>query len=401
MLGDGGRGARANRGSRTARSYWLRGAAVRGRPRAWSCAPIPWSSPADVTPAGFNVRTKVHEYGGGSFVVHRGVVFFSNFADQRLYRQDPGARAGADHARHRRASSVRRRRASRPTARWLICVRERHEARRRRRERARGRPDRRLRASRRAIVSAGGTSTAAPRISPDGTKLAWLAWDLPWMPWDGCELWVGRPRRGRRPSPDARLVAGADGEESIWQPGWSPAGDAAFRQRPHAAGGTCIASATASVTPLCPMEAEFGWPALGVRRRRSYAFLDDGRIACMLRTRTASQHVARPGPADRGAARSRPAVHRDRLPVSRRRGIARSRSSRAAPTARRRSCRWTSSRGRSTCCGRATRLASTRRSCRRPARSSSRPTAASPRYAHLLPAGERRLRRRRRASGRR
>ena len=46
-----------------------------------------------MTPAGFNVRTKVHEYGGGSFVVHRGVVFFSNFDDQRLYRQEPGAAA--------------------------------------------------------------------------------------------------------------------------------------------------------------------------------------------------------------------------------------------------------------------------------------------------------------------
>ena len=40
----------------------------------------------DVTPAPFNVRTRVHEYGGGAFVVSDGTVLFSNFADQRLYR---------------------------------------------------------------------------------------------------------------------------------------------------------------------------------------------------------------------------------------------------------------------------------------------------------------------------
>src|SRR5205823_80316 len=45
----------------------------------------------DVTPAPFNARTRVHEYGGGSFVVAAGTVYFANFADQRLYRQDPGA----------------------------------------------------------------------------------------------------------------------------------------------------------------------------------------------------------------------------------------------------------------------------------------------------------------------
>ena len=52
----------------------------------------PWSDPVDVTPPGFNVRDKVHEYGGGSYAVHDGVVFFANFDDQRVYRlEDLGA----------------------------------------------------------------------------------------------------------------------------------------------------------------------------------------------------------------------------------------------------------------------------------------------------------------------
>src|SRR5215470_1486793 len=45
---------------------------------------------ADVTPAGFNARTRVHEYGGGAVTIAGGVVYFSNFKDQRLYRQAPG-----------------------------------------------------------------------------------------------------------------------------------------------------------------------------------------------------------------------------------------------------------------------------------------------------------------------
>ena len=45
----------------------------------------------DVTPPGFNARTRVHEYGGGHFAVNDGTVFFTNYSDQRMYRQDRGA----------------------------------------------------------------------------------------------------------------------------------------------------------------------------------------------------------------------------------------------------------------------------------------------------------------------
>src|SRR5580765_2167684 len=48
-------------------------------------------SSVDVNPPGFNVRTRVHEYGGGDFLAQDSIVYFSNFADQQLYRQAPGA----------------------------------------------------------------------------------------------------------------------------------------------------------------------------------------------------------------------------------------------------------------------------------------------------------------------
>ena len=80
---------------------------------------------SDVTPLSFNVRTRVHEYGGGAFVVHGGIVYFSNDRDQRLYRTDGAAEPMAitPEARLRYADAV----VDAPRNR-LVCVREDHRA---------------------------------------------------------------------------------------------------------------------------------------------------------------------------------------------------------------------------------------------------------------------------------
>src|SRR5215470_13591937 len=70
--------------------YWLE-----GKPREGGRIVVVRLAGADqqrteLTPAPFNVRTRVHEYGGGAYLVRNGSVYFSNFADQRLYRQEPG-----------------------------------------------------------------------------------------------------------------------------------------------------------------------------------------------------------------------------------------------------------------------------------------------------------------------
>ena len=242
-----------------------------------------FTSPQDVTPPGFNARTTVHEYGGGSFCVHRGTVFFSNFEDQRLYRQeiaaDPVAITPDTGGRHRYADG----RVSADGS-VLLCVRERHE------------PGGEVVNELAAVPTGGGEPEtivdghdffAAPRISPDGSSLAWLAWDHPRMPWDGTELWVGDLAAGGSVS-GARRVAGGPGE-SVFQPSWSPAGDLHLVSD-RTGWWNLYRHADGADVPLCPREAEFGWPHW-VFGASTYAFLDDGRIVCVYTDRGV-QHLA-------------------------------------------------------------------------------------------------------------
>lgn len=235
------------------------------------------AEPVDVTPPGFSVRTMVHEYGGGAYCVHGDTVVFSNFEDQRLYRQDVGRApeplTPETDGRHRFADG----RVTRDGSLW-IGVRERHEG--------DGKPTEVVNelvavpldaASEPRVVASGRDFYASPRISPDGTRLCFLAWDLPWMPWDGCELFVVElGADGALSAPEH--VAGRDGEESIWQPGWSPAGDLVFAS--DRSGWWNLERARGGERAvLHAAEAEFGYPAwlFGLS---SWAFLADGRIVC-------------------------------------------------------------------------------------------------------------------------
>ena len=166
---------------------------------------------ADLTPAGFDVRTRVHEYGGGGWLaLGDATVVFSNDADGRLYRQDAGGepRPITPEPAAPRALRYADLRAT-PDGRTIVCVRERHEQGREAVNdvvavAADGSEEPRL-------VAAGHDFFAAPRPSPDGERLALLSWEHPRMPWDGTTLWV-----------DGKRVAGGP-EESVVCPTWSPA----------------------------------------------------------------------------------------------------------------------------------------------------------------------------------
>ena len=172
---------------------------------------------SDITPGPFSARTRVHEYGGGAYLVHEGTVYFSNYSDQRMYRQDSGeapepitpetdmryADGCFDAARNR-----------------VICVREDHTQ--------DGEPINAIVAvdalgkAEQVVLSQGSDFCSTPRISPDGSTLAWLTWDHPNMPWDGTLLLVASINdQGLLGEPQV-VVGGTT--ESIFQPEWSPDG---------------------------------------------------------------------------------------------------------------------------------------------------------------------------------
>ncbi len=246
----------------------------------------PDGATADVNPAPFNARTRVHEYGGGAYTVVDGTVFFSNDADQRLYRQDPGGEprpiTPAVDVRYADAALDRPRRR-------LICVREDH------------RTSDQDAVNTLATVDLDGASAvdggrvlvsgndfySSPRVSPDGSRLAWLTWHHPNMPWDGSELWVGELVADGSVA-GARQLAGGPAE-SIFQPEWAPDGVLHFVSD-RSGWWNLYRGHDGAIEPLWPMEAEFGLPAW-VFGMSTYGFASPTRVICAY-TQHGTWHVA-------------------------------------------------------------------------------------------------------------
>lgn len=231
-------------------------------------------SVSEMTPAPFNVRTRVHEYGGGAYTAHQGTVYFSNFADQRLYRQPSGQAPVALTPEVTPAASVRYADAIVDARRErLICVIEDH---RQSGEAINAIATLPLSGGTPKILVSGNDFYASPRMSPDGTQLVWITWNHPQMPWDGTELWLANVREDGSLSQPRKLVGNI--KESVCQPQWSPAGTLHF-----------ISDATGwwnlyrwegeRGEPLFPMEAEFAGPQWNFGQS-SYGFEDNISIIC-------------------------------------------------------------------------------------------------------------------------
>lgn len=230
---------------------------------------------ADVTPAGYNARTMVHEYGGGMYIAQNDVVYFSNFADQRLYCQVAGATPQPITPEPPTVRSLRYADGRlTPDGLRLICVRERHEVDSVYNELVVLPTDG---ATPPTIIAEGYDFYAAPRISPDGTQLAWLAWRHPQLPWDGTELWVAQiGADGTLQQP--RLVAGST-TESIMQPQWHADGTLYFiSDRTNWWNLYC--ERQGQIEAVAPIKAEIGG-AQWVFGLCDYGFLADGTIACI------------------------------------------------------------------------------------------------------------------------
>jgi dipeptidyl aminopeptidase/acylaminoacyl peptidase len=266
--------------------YWLE-----GRPQEEGRSVIMRAGPdganSEITPAGFNVRSRVHEYGGASWLVADGTCIFSNFADQRLYRQRIGETAlepltpePVSRERHWRYSDGvldhRRRR-------W-IGVREDHSG--------EGEAVNAIVAidldrpgassgqmSLGQVLVGGHDFFCSARLSPDGSQMVWLAWDHPNMPWNGTTLYLADIGPDGAPAGERAIAGGT--AESVFQPEWSPDGNAIIFVSDRTGWWNLYAFeiASAATQPLCPMAAEFGAPQwnLGVS---TYAFADAGRIVC-------------------------------------------------------------------------------------------------------------------------
>lgn len=225
----------------------------------------------DTLPAPFNARTRVHEYGGGSFTTSQRAIYFSHFPDQRLYRQLPGeepqpltsaearryADAVVDHRRNR-----------------IICVCEDHTN-----------PDQEpsnavvsvnLRTGAVQTLVSGNDFYSSPRLSPDGSRLSWLAWNHPNMPWDSTELWVGEFASDGTVTRKQHVSDGPG--ESIFQPQWSPDGVLYFVSD-RSGWWNLYRWKNGQVEALCPLAAEFGRPQW-VFGMSTYAFVSPRLLIC-------------------------------------------------------------------------------------------------------------------------
>jgi len=230
---------------------------------------------SSLTPQPFNVRTRVHEYGGGAYLVHNGVMYFSNFSDQRLYQQTLGgpprpltskepmfyADAILDQQRNR-----------------LLCIREDHTN-----------SDQQPVNTVVSLPLGGATEDQVgqilvkghdfysnPRVSPDGQFLTWMAWNHPNMPWDGTELWMAPVQ------PDGTLgqalhIAGGP-RDSIFQPDWSPDGNLYFISD-RTGWWNLYRWIGGQIDALYPIDAEFGG-AQWVFGLSTYCFDGANRIVC-------------------------------------------------------------------------------------------------------------------------
>ena len=226
----------------------------------------------DLTPEPFSVRTLVHEYGGGAYAVADGTVYFSNFADQRIYRQDPG---GPPHpitpeAPFRYADYVVDRERG-----LLFCVREDHSG-----------PGEAVNTLVRVayggdeaggeVIVSGNGFYSSPRLSPDGKQLAWITWNHPNMPWDGTELWIGEVNADGTLG-STECVAGGPAE-SVSQPEWSPDGVLYFISD-RSGWWNLYRRGKGGIEALCPRAAEFGLPQW-VFGMSTYGFETAERIIC-------------------------------------------------------------------------------------------------------------------------
>ena len=229
--------------------YWLEARPDEGgRVGLWRQLPDGTREP--VTSRELNVRSRVHEYGGGAYGVRDGVVVVSDFADGRLHRIEGGQTSPITPAESPyRYADLR----VHPDRDLVLAVREDHSG--------DGEPVNTIVA---LSLSGSGTGTvlcggadfyADPELS-DGGELAWTEWNHPAMPWDATR--IRRGRLGQDEVADVVDVAGSDGESAV-HPRWAPGGELIFVSD-RTGWWNLYSLSDDSVAPVWPDEAEYATP---------------------------------------------------------------------------------------------------------------------------------------------
>lgn len=232
--------------------------------------------PIPAIPKAFNARTLVHEYGGGDFTVNRGIIYFANYQDQRLYRTSPGGEPEPVTPEPPTPLALRYADPDvHPDGDWMVAVMEDHTA---SAEAAnmlvaiptdgQGSP---------TVIASGHDFYSNPRFDHDGKRLCWLTWDHPNMPWDGSDLWVAPVQADHGLGQPVHIAGGP--QVSLFQPEWGP-DNKLYYVSDKSGWWNLYRRDDESETALAPMEAEFGSPAWNFALSR-YDFLADGQIACI------------------------------------------------------------------------------------------------------------------------
>mmetsp|Transcript_40263 Transcript_40263/g.85760 ORF Transcript_40263/g.85760 Transcript_40263/m.85760 type:complete len:715 (-) Transcript_40263:131-2275(-) len=258
--------------------YWLEGRPQEGG-RNVLCRHAPDDADkserngVDVTPKDSNVRTRVHEYGGGAVAFGKveGETYFSEFATQRLCKIS-GEPITPEGDRFRFADGVLSEDGS-----VVFCVREDH-----------AKPDPKdvvnevvsinVEDGSMEVLATGNDFYSHPRLSSDGERIAYVTWNHPNMPWDATELRVTSVDSTSNESDDHELAAGGDGDTSVMQPVWHPkTGDLYYISDKS---GYYNIYRAGFEPPVLPMEYDFGGSAAGwALGQQGYTFLPDGRVA--------------------------------------------------------------------------------------------------------------------------
>ncbi|HEX4199593.1 MAG TPA: prolyl oligopeptidase family serine peptidase [Caulobacteraceae bacterium] len=229
------------------------------------------SGVTELTPEGFSVRTRVHEYGGAAYVVVGETLYFSNFTDQRLYAQPIGAQHRGEAPVALTPEGYRYADAVAAPDGGLIAVREDHTD-------PADVKNAVVRLSGKAgdagqVLFGASDFVAYPRVSPDGKRLAWMAWDHPNMPWDDTRLYAADFGAGGLTREE--IVAGG-GAESAMEPKWG-AGGALYFMSDRSGFWNLYVRRGMETVPVLAKDAEFAGPLWGLGQS-NYVLMDNGRV---------------------------------------------------------------------------------------------------------------------------